>query len=71
MIADLEAKIKKNEFKHNRNIQEYKIVEERTKNLLKEEKNKCDRIGKLAKERQEQNQLLSIQIKDVQNQRDN
>lgn len=48
-ISDFEAKMKKVEFKHGREIKEAKMAEERAKNVLKDEKAKLDKITKQAK----------------------
>jgi hypothetical protein len=47
-ISDFEAKMKKVEFKHNRELKEARMAEDRSKTLLKEEKAKIDKINKQA-----------------------
>ena len=69
-IADLQAKIKKSQFKHNRNLQECKINQERVRNLLKDEKNKNDKVGKLVREKEEQNKLLLRKLDELRSQKE-
>ena len=64
-VADFQAKMKKTEFKHSRDIKEAKMAEDRAKNLLKEEKSRVDKLSKVAKEREEQNQLLNRRINEL------
>lgn len=51
-ISDFQSKLKKIEFKHNRDLKEAKSGEERAKALLKQEKVKVDKISKQANENQ-------------------
>jgi hypothetical protein len=51
-ISDFDSKLKKIEFRNNRDIKEAKAGEERAKGLLKEEKTKVDRLSKQANENQ-------------------
>jgi hypothetical protein len=51
-ISDFDSKLKKIEFKHNREVKEAKTAEERAKGLLKEEKAKVDKLSKHANENQ-------------------
>lgn len=69
-ISDFEAKIKKTEFKHSRDLKEAKIAEDRAKALLKEEKAKVDRLTKLAKENQEQNHLLNLRLAELRDEKE-
>lgn len=61
-ISDFDSKLKKIEFKHNREVKEAKAGEERAKGLLKEEKAKVDKLSKQANENQEQNNLLQMRL---------
>ena len=44
-LANIDAKIKKSDFKHNREINELKKSEEKLKTTLKKEKSKYDQIS--------------------------
>ena len=57
-ISDFDSRLKKIEFRHNRELKEAKTAEQRAKGLLKEEKAKVDKVSKQASENQEQNNLL-------------
>lgn len=61
-ISDFDSKLKKIEFKNNRELKEARSAEERAKGLLKEEKAKVDKISKQANENQEQNNLLQMRL---------
>lgn len=61
-ISDFDSKLKKIEFKHNREVKEAKAGEERAKGLLKEEKARVDKLSKQANENQEQNNLLQMRL---------
>lgn len=62
--------MKKAEFKHNRDLKEAKIAEERAKILLKEEKGKVDKLSKEAKAAQEQNCLLNMRLGELREERE-
>jgi hypothetical protein len=64
-ISGFEAKLKKLEFKHSRDLKEAKMAEERASGLLKEEKAKNDKVNKQAKENQEQNTLLQMRLAEL------
>jgi hypothetical protein len=57
-IADFTAKMKKVEFKHNRELKETTIGRERAEALLREEKGRCDKQTKAAQQHAQQNQVL-------------
>ncbi len=61
-ISDFDSKLKKIEFRHNRELKEAKTAEQRAKALLKEEKAKVDKVSKQASENQEQNNLLQMRL---------
>lgn len=69
-ISNFEAKLKKIEFKHSRDLKEAKMAEEKATNLLKEEKNKSDKFSKQAKENQEQNTLLQLRLTELKEDKD-
>lgn len=62
--------MKKTEFKHSRDLKEAKIAEDRAKGLLKEEKAKVDKLTKQAKENQEQNQLLTLRLAELRDEKE-
>lgn len=57
-IADFTAKMKKVEFKHNREVKEASIAKERAETLLKDEKGRLDKQTKAAQQHAQQNQVL-------------
>lgn len=69
-ISNFEAKLKKIEFKHSRDLKESKMAEERASNLLKEEKSKSDKYSKQARENQEQNSLLQLRLAELKEDKD-
>jgi len=59
-IADFEAKMKKVEFKHARELKELKVAKERFEALLKDEKSKADKFSRQAHEHADQNKVLEL-----------
>lgn len=57
-IADFEAKMKKVDFRHARELKELKVAKERFEALLKDEKSRADKFSRQAQEHQGQNKIL-------------
>lgn len=70
IISDFDAKLKKIEFRHSRDLKEAKMSEERASNLLKEEKIKSDKFSRQARENQEQNNLLQLRLTELKEDKD-
>lgn len=50
------------ELKHNRDLKEARTAEDRARTLLKDEKNKNDKVSKQLRESQEQVNVLNLRV---------
>jgi hypothetical protein len=64
-IADFTARMKKVEFKHNRELKELTIGRERAETLLREEKGRSDKYSRTAQERTQQTQVLELRLAEL------